>query len=134
MSVMWMSISLNKGNMSILTLHDLSSEFDTINHYTVFILTLDLLILSFNGFHLFRLIVHGTSLYIIIVLFLLLYIQVILSDKFLVLCFSICILSLCLPLLTHTLSYTINLLMTYNYRCLLPLTKYPGYFTLYSHV
>ena len=31
-----------------------------------------------------------------------------------------CILSLCLPLLTYTLSYIIHLLMTYNYRCLLP--------------
>ena len=49
--------------------------------------------------------------------------------KFLALCFSICILSLCLPLLTHPLSYTVHLLMTYNYRCLLPLTKYPSYFT-----
>ena len=28
--------------------------------------------------------------------------------------------SLCLPLSTHILSYTIHLLMTYNYRCLLP--------------
>ena len=34
--------------------------------------------------------------------------------------FSSCILSLCLPLLTHTPSYIIHLLMTYNYRCLLP--------------
>ena len=40
--------------------------------------------------------------------------------KFLALYFSPCILSLCLPLLTHTLSYIIHLLMTYNYRCLLP--------------
>ena len=33
-----------------------------------------------------------------------------------------------------TLSYTIHLLMTYNYRCLLHLIKYSSYFTLYSHV
>ena len=33
---------------------------------------------------------------------------------------SPCILSLCLPLLTHTLSCTIHLLMTYNFRCQLP--------------
>ena len=40
--------------------------------------------------------------------------------QLLALCFSPCILNLCLPLSTHTLSYTIHLLMTYNYRCLLP--------------
>ena len=43
--------------------------------YTVSILTLDLHILSFNGFHLTWLIVHTTSLYLIIVLLLLLYTQ-----------------------------------------------------------
>ena len=64
--------------------------------------TLDLLILSFNGFHLIRLIVHTTSLYIIIVLIFLLYTQVFLGVQFLALCFSPCILCLCLPLLTHT--------------------------------
>ena len=42
--------------------------------------------------------------------------------------------SLCLPLLTHTLSYIIHLLMTYNYRCLLPQIEYLSYFTLCSHV
>ena len=47
--------------------------------------------------------------------------------QFLALYFSPCILSLCLPLLTHTLSYTIHLLMTYNYRCLLPLIEYLSY-------
>ena len=40
--------------------------------HTVDILTLDLLILSFNGFHLIWLIVHTTSLYLIIALLLLL--------------------------------------------------------------
>ena len=40
------------------------------------------------------------------------------------LCFSPCILSLCLPLLTHILSHIIHLLMTYNYRCLLPQIEY----------
>ena len=44
--------------------------------------------------------------------------------QFLALFFSPCILSLCLPLLTHTLSYIIHLLMTYNYRCLLPQIEY----------
>ena len=62
------------------------------------------------------------------------FVQVFLRDQFLALCFSTCILSLCLPLLTHTLTYIIHLLMTYNYRCLLPLIEYVSYFTLCSHV
>ena len=70
----------------------------------------ELLILSFNGFHLIWLIVHTTSLYLIIALILLLYTQVFLRVQFLALFFSPCILSLCLPLLTHTLSYIIHLL------------------------
>ena len=41
-------------------------------------------------------------------------------------------LSRCLPLLTHTLSYTIHLLTTYNYRCLLPLIEYLSYLTMQS--
>ena len=44
-----------------------------------------------------------------------------------------CTSSLCLPLLIHTLSRTIHLLMTYNYRCQLFPTKYRRYFTLCSH-
>ena len=71
--------------------------------YTVSILTLDLLMLSFNGFLLIWLIVHTTSLYLIIVLLLLLYTQVFLRDQFLALHFSPCILSLCLPILSHTI-------------------------------
>ena len=74
------------------------------------------------------------SIYLINVLLLLLYTQVFLRVQFLALFFSPCILSLCLPLLTHTLLYTIHLLMTYNYRCLLPLIKYLSYFTLCSYV
>ena len=46
---------------------------------------------------------------------------------FLALCFHHC-----LPLLTHTLSYTIHLLMTYSYRCLLPLIGYLSNFTLHA--
>ena len=34
----------------------------------------------------------------------------------------------------HTLSYPVHLLMTYNYRCLLPLIKCLSYLTLCSHV
>ena len=116
-------LSLNKGNISVLALLDISSEFDTIDH-TILVHRLHtdfgLLILSFNGFHLICLIVHTTSLYLIIALLMLLYTQVFLRVQFLALYFSPCILSLCLPLLTHTLPYIIHLLMTYNYRCLLP--------------
>ena len=100
--------------------------------YTVYILTFDLLILSFNGFHLIWLIVHTTSLYVIIALILLLYTQVFLRVQFLALYFSPCILRLCLPLLTRTLSYIIHLLMTNNYRCLLPQIEYLSYFTIQS--
>ena len=47
-------LSLNMGNISALALLDFSSAFDTIDHslHTVSILTLDVLMLSFNGFHL----------------------------------------------------------------------------------
>ena len=71
--------------------------------YTVSILTLDSLILSFNGFHLICLIVHTTSPYLIIVLLLPLRTQVFLRVQFLALYFLPCILSLCLPLITHTI-------------------------------
>ena len=101
--------------------------------YTISILTLDLLMLSFNGFHLIWLIVHTTSLYLIILLLLLLYTQVFLRVQFLALFFSPCTLSFCLPLSTHTPSYIIHLLMTYNYGCLLPQIEYMSYFTLCSH-
>ena len=48
-------LSLYKGYISVLALVDFSSVNDAIDHptlYTLSILTLDLLILSFNGFHL----------------------------------------------------------------------------------
>ena len=54
--------------------------------------------------------------------------------QFLALYISPCTLSLCLPLLAPTLSYTIRLPMTYNNRCLLPLIKYLSYFTLCSQI
>ena len=106
----------------------------TLSLYTVSILTLDLLMLSSNGFHLIWMIVHTTSLYLIIALLLLMYTQVFLRVQFLALFFSPCILSLRLPLFIHTLSYIIHLLMTYNCRCLLPQIEYLSYFTLCSHV
>ena len=130
-------LSIINGKISLLALLEFSSAFDIIDH-TILVHRLhtdfDLLMLSFNGFHLIWLIVYTTSLYLIIVLILLLYTQVFLRVQFLDLCFSPCILSLCLPLLTHTLSCIIHLLMTYNYRCLIPQIEYLSYFTLYSHI
>ena len=63
---------------------------------------------------------HTTSHYLIIVQPLLLYTLMFLRVQFVDLFFSPRILSLCLPLSTHTLSYTIYLLMTFNYICMLP--------------
>ena len=79
-------------------------------------------------------IVHTTSLYLIIILLFLLYTPVVLMVQFLALCITPCISRLCMTLSTHALSYTIHLLMTYNYRCLLNLMKYLSYFTLCSRV
>ena len=129
-------LSFYKGNISVLPLLDFFqhlTQLIILSLYTVSILTMDLLMLSFNGFHLIRLIVHTTSLYLIIVLLLLLYTQVFLRVQFLDLCFSPCIFSFCLPLLTRTLSDTIHFLTTYNNGCQLPLIEYLNYFTLCSH-
>ena len=132
-------LSLNKGNISVLALLDFSSAFDTIDHtilvhrlHTDFGFT-DTVLQWFSSYLTDR--THNVrTLYAIIALIFLLYTQVFLRVQFLALYFSPCILSLCLPLLTHTLSYIIHLLMTYNYRCLLPQVEYLSYFTLCSHV
>ena len=128
-------LSLSKGNISVLALLDFSSAFDTIDHtilvhrlHTDFGFT-DTVLQWFSSY----LIVHTMSLYVIIALILLLYTQVFLRVQFLALYFSPCILSLCLPLLTHTLSYIIHLPMTYNYRCLHSQIEYLS-ITLCSHV
>ena len=128
---------LNKGNISVLALHDFSSAFDTIDH-TILVHSLhsdfgftDTVLQWFSSYLTDR---TTTSLNVIIALILLLYTQVFLRVQFLALCFSPCILSLCLPLLTHTLSCIIHLLMTYNYRCLLLQIEYLSYFTICCHV
>ena len=127
----------NKGNISALALLDFSSAFDTIDHsilvhclHTDLCFT-DAVLQWFSSYLTDR---THYFLYLIIVLPLLLYTQVLLRVQFLALHFSPCTLSLCLPLSTHTLSYTINLLTTHNYRCLLPLMRYPSYYTLCSRV
>ena len=102
-----------------LTFHHHLTQLITLPMYTFSIVTLDLLILSSDDFHLIGLIAHSTSLYPIIVLLLLLQTLVFLKVQFMTLYFSSCTVSLCLPLLIHTLSHTIHLLMTYNNRCLL---------------
>ena len=55
-----------------------------------------------------------------------------LTVQLLALYFSPCILSP--PLLVHTVPHTFHLLITYNYRYLLLLTKYLSYFILCNHV
>ena len=96
-------LSLNKGNISVLALLDFSSAFDTIDHsilvhrlHTDFGFT-DAVLQWLSSC---LLIVHTTSLYLIIVLLLLMYTQVFLRFQFLDLCFSPYIISLCLPLST----------------------------------
>ena len=130
-------LSLNKGNISVLALLDFSSAFDTIDHtilvhrlHTDFGFT-DTVLQWFSSYltdrtHYVSLCNHCSDFTPVT--------RVFLRVQFLALCFSPCILSLCLPLLTHTLSYIIHLLMTYNYRCLLPQIEYLSYFTLCSHV
>ena len=130
-------LSLNKGNISVLALLDFSSAFDTIDHtilvhrlHTDFGFT-DTVLQWFSSYltdrtqyvspcnHCsdFAPVHSGVP-----------------QGSVLGPMLSPCILSLCLPLLTHTLSYIIHMLMTYNYRCLLPQIEYLSYFTLCSHV
>ena len=97
-------LSLNKGNISVLALLDFSSAFDTIDHpilvnhlHTDFGFT-DAVLQWFPSY-----LTDRTHLYLIIVRLLLLLTQVLLRVQFLALCFSPCILSLCLPLFTHTI-------------------------------
>ena len=129
-------LSLNKGNISVLALLDFSSALDTIDHpilvhrlHTYFGFT-DTVLQWFSSYltdrtHCVSLSNHCSAFAPVHLVFL--------RVPFLAQCFSPCILSLCLPSLTHTLSYTIHLLITYNYRCLLPLMEYLSYFTLCSH-
>ena len=100
-------LSLDLGNISVLALLDFSSAFNTTDHpilvhhlHTDFGFT-DAVLQWFSSY-----LTDCTHyVYLIIVLLLLMFTQVFLRVQFLALCFSPCILGLCLPLLTHTLSY-----------------------------
>ena len=120
-------LSLNKCNMSVLALLDSSSVYDKIDHpnsahrlHTDFGLT-NTAIQWFSSYLTDRSQYASLSNHCSAFL---LYTQVFPRVQFLALCFSSYILSYCLPLSTHTPSYTIHLLMTYNYGCMLALTKY----------
>ena len=123
---------VGKGNMSVLALLDYYSAFYTIDHtilvhhlHTDFRFT-DAVLQWFSSYLTDR--THYVSY--LIVLLLLLNTQVSVLGPIL---FAIYIKPLS-AILTHSLSCTIHLLMTYNYRCLLPLMKYLSYFTLCSHI
>ena len=127
-------LSLNKGNLYVLALLAFSSAFVTIDHPILvhrlhtdfgFTATVFQWFSSYLTDH-----THYVSLSNSVLLFLL-YTRVFLWVMFLAQYFSPCALSLCLPLSTHSLSCTIHLLMTYNYRCLLPLMEYRSY-SLYA--
>ena len=133
-------LSLNKGNISVLALLDFSSAFDTIDHtilvhrlHTDFGFT-DTVLQWFSSYLTDR--THYVSLCNHCSDFAPVHSGVPQGSVLgpILLYYYINILSLCLPLLTHTLSYIIHLLMTYNYRCLLSQIEYLSYFTLCSHV
>ena len=100
-------LSPSKGNISVLALLDISSAFDTIDHpILVHRLHTDLgftyaVLQWFSSYLTDRTHYISFSNYC-----LLLYTRVFPRVQFLALYFSSCILSLCLPLLTHTLSHT----------------------------
>ena len=130
-------ISLCKGNISALALLDFFSAFDAIVHpilvhrlHTNLGLT-DIVLQWFSSYltdrtHYVSLSNHCSALAHAH--------SGVPQGSVMAICSSPCILSLCLPLLTHTLSCTIRLLMTYNYICLLLLIEYLSYFTLCSRV
>ena len=132
-------LSLNKGNISVQALLDFFSSFDTIEHsilvhrlHTYFGFT-DAVLQWFSSYLTDR--THYVSLSNHCSVYAPVPSGVPRSSVHGPMLFTMySILSRCLPLLTHTLSYIIRLLMTYNYICQLPHIEYLSYFTLCSHV
>ena len=115
-------LSLNKSNISVLALLDFSSAFDTIDHpilvhrlHTDFGFT-DTVLQWFSSY-----LTHRTN-----------YISLSNHCSDFAPVHSPGISSYFSPCI-HTLSYNIHLLLTYNYRCLLPQIEYLSYFSLCSH-
>ena len=130
-------LSLSRGNISVLALLDFSSAFDTIDHpilvqrlHTDFGFT-DTVLQWLSSYLSDR--AHYVSLSNHCSAFAHVHSSVPQGSVLGPILFT-GILSLCLPLLTHTLSYIIHLLMTYNHRCLHPQMEYLSYFSLCCHV
>ena len=129
--------SLNKGNISVLTLIEVSSAFDTIDHtilvhrlHTDFGFT-DNILQWFSSYLTDR--THYVSLSNHCSDFTAEHSGVPQGSVIGPMLFTMYTKPL-MPLLTHILSYIIHLLMTYNYRYLLAQIEYLSYFTLCSHV
>ena len=103
--------------------------------YTVSILTLDFLMLSFSGFHLIRLIVHRTCHYLIIVLlFAPVHSGVPQCSVLGPMHFTMYIYPLSAKINSHSaMQLHTTMLTTYNHRCLIPMSKYLSYFTMCCH-
>ena len=130
-------ISLNKGNISVLALLDFSSAFDTIDHtilvhrlHTDFGFT-DTVLQWFSSYLTDR--THYVSLCNHCSDFAPVHSGVPQGSVLGHMLFTMYIKPLSAIIDSHSIIH-FHLLMTYNYRCLLPQREYLSYFTLCSHV